>query len=98
MSENDVTPEEQKDSSYVMIATRTPNRTEGATVHVNNLDMFFFVHKLADTPAVLSQDKLSDEHENSQDGKHREPSHPLHKRKRVGHGSENHVPMMLLGG
>ena len=53
VSENDVTPEEQKDSSDVMIATRTPNRTEGATVHVNNLDIFFFVHKLADSLAVL---------------------------------------------
>ena len=43
MSENDVTPEEQEiirksnDSSDLMIAMRTHNRTEGAPVHVNYL-------------------------------------------------------------
>ena len=70
---------------------------EEAIVYVKELDIFFPMEVLEDTPAVLSLGKLCDEHGYSYEWINGQKPHLIKKRVRIQCNTEDFVPIVVPG-
>ena len=103
MSKSDLTPEEQqmipksKDPSFRMTAHGTSQTTEEATVCVFDLDMFFQIQLVKESPAVLSLGKLCVENGFSYEWHPGQPSYLIENGKKIECNTDNHIPLVVPG-
>ena len=81
----------------VITANREVQTHEEATVYVKELDIFLTMKVLEDTPAVLSQGKLCDEHEYSYEWINAQNPHLIKNGIRTQCNTENFVPIVVPG-
>ena len=81
----------------VMTANGEVQTHEEATVYVKELDVFLTMKVLEDTPAVLSQGKLCDEHGYSYEWINGQKPHLIKNVFRIKCNTENFVPIVVPG-
>ena len=81
----------------MMTANGEARSREEATVYVKQLDLFVNVMLLQETPAVLSLDKLCDEHGYRCHWKSGQNPQLIKEGKRIDCNLSNYVPFVVLG-
>ena len=81
----------------VMTANGEVRTNKEATVYVEQLDLFVTVMLLQETPAVLSLEKLCDEHGYTYHWKSGQNPHLIKNDKRIDCNISNYVPCVVSG-